>query len=186
MGDHILLFIFEKKSEVDRVLQSEPWSFDKHLVVLQHYENDVPIHKLAFNKVCFWVQVHDIPVRFMNCEVAEKLCDVTGEVRKSFDEAECDGGGFMWVRVTVDINQPLCRGRVITKEDGGQFWISFKYKRLPNLCYWCCCLSNDDKDCDVWINSERRLSEEAKQFGPSLRAPHFFLVKNNVVTVPGF
>ena len=34
VGDHILLFIFDNKKEVDKIFASEPWSFDKHLVVL--------------------------------------------------------------------------------------------------------------------------------------------------------
>ena len=74
----------------------------------------------------------------------EKLCGVIGDVYKPADEVDCDGGGFMRICVFVDVNRPLCRGRVVTKEDGSQFWVAFKYKRLPNLCYWCG--SQDDND----------------------------------------
>uniref|UniRef100_A0A7N2RF29 DUF4283 domain-containing protein n=1 Tax=Quercus lobata TaxID=97700 RepID=A0A7N2RF29_QUELO len=31
-GDHILLFVFDDKEDVERILANEPWSFDKHLV----------------------------------------------------------------------------------------------------------------------------------------------------------
>ena len=141
MRDHILLFIFDNKSEVDRVINSEPWSFDKHMVLFQHYNGEVPNRSLLFNKACFWVQLHDIPVKFMNIKVAKKLCDVIGEVCEPLDEVDCDGGGFMRIRVSIDVNQPLCRGRVVTREDGSQFWVPFKYERLPNLCYWCGCLT---------------------------------------------
>ena len=34
VGDHILLYIFDNKKEVEKIFASEPWSFDKHLVVL--------------------------------------------------------------------------------------------------------------------------------------------------------
>lgn len=112
IGDHILLFIFDNKSEADRVINSEPWSFDKHLVLFQHYNGEVPIRNLVFDKVHFWVQLHNILVRFMNVEVAKKLCEVIGEVCELADELECDGGGFMRIRVSVDVNQPLCRDRV--------------------------------------------------------------------------
>lgn len=45
----------------------------------------------------------------------------------------------------MDFSQPLCRGRVVSLEEGGQVWVSFKYERLPNICYWCGWLDHDDK-----------------------------------------
>lgn len=42
VGDHIVLFIFDSKLEADRVVASQPWSFDKHLVAIQRYENRMP------------------------------------------------------------------------------------------------------------------------------------------------
>ena len=34
-SDHVLLFTFENKEEVERIMSNAPWSFEKHLVVLQ-------------------------------------------------------------------------------------------------------------------------------------------------------
>ena len=36
-----MLFTFDNQQEMEKILASEPWSFDKHLVVLQRYEKDV-------------------------------------------------------------------------------------------------------------------------------------------------
>ena len=55
LGDNIVLFIFDNKIRVDRVIANEPWSFDKHLVVLQRYDKDKHKHDLAFNQAAFWV-----------------------------------------------------------------------------------------------------------------------------------
>uniref|UniRef100_A0A7N2R6A8 Zinc knuckle CX2CX4HX4C domain-containing protein n=1 Tax=Quercus lobata TaxID=97700 RepID=A0A7N2R6A8_QUELO len=60
----------------------------------------------------------------------------------------------MHARVSLDASLPLCSGRVISLGDDHQLWVSFKYKCLPNICYWCGCLDHDDKDCDIWIESE--------------------------------
>ena len=87
---------------------------------MQRYANDVPINELAFNKVPFWVKVHDIPCSFLTRKVAEKLCDTVGEVRKSIGAMDDVGGSFFRVRVMVDITLPLCRGRVISLTNGSK------------------------------------------------------------------
>lgn len=53
--NHVLLFTFEKKEEVERIMSNSPWSFDKHLVILQWYDKEVPLRALEFNKILIWV-----------------------------------------------------------------------------------------------------------------------------------
>ena len=185
MGEHVILFTFDNKYEVERILSSEPWSFDKHLIVLQRYEKDSNIQNMDFNRVVFWVQVHNIPSRFMNQEVAEQICEPIGTICGPQNGPEGDGGGFRRVRIEIDITQPLCRGRIISLEDGQKHWISFKYERLPHFCYWCGRLTHDDRDCERWIDSEGSLSTEDQQFGSWLRAPPFAASRKNVVVVLG-
>ena len=155
-------------------------------MVLQRFEADSDIEKLSFDLTHFWVQVHNIPVRFMNKKVAEGLCETVGQVCCLPIAPTEDGGSFMRVRVLVNISQPLCRGRVIVFEDNREQWVSFKYERLPNLCYWCGCLTYSDKDCDLWIESERTLVETEKQYGSWIKAPPFNGKNNSVVSIPGF
>lgn len=65
-------------------------------------------------------------------------------------------------------------------------WVSFKYERLPNLCYWCGCLTHADRDCDLWIDSAGTLEEKDKQYGSWLQAAPFMGARKAVVVVPGF
>lgn len=53
---------------------NEPWSFDKHLGIIQRYDKVRHIRDLDFKPVTFWVQVHDITTRFTNREVTEGIC----------------------------------------------------------------------------------------------------------------
>ena len=140
-GDHVVLFTFDNKEEMEKVIAAEPWSFDKHLVVVQSYDIDTAVGDLEFNRVSFWVQVHDLPVRFRRRKVAEQICEAIGRINASTDDSESEGDNFVRVRVSVDITQPLCRGRVISLDNDKELWVSFKYERLPNLCYWCGCLT---------------------------------------------
>ena len=34
-GNNIVLFVFDNLMEVDKILKSQPWSFDKHLIIMQ-------------------------------------------------------------------------------------------------------------------------------------------------------
>lgn len=74
LGNNILLFIFDNKLKIDKVFVNEPWSFDKHLGIIQRYNKVRNIHDLDFKLITFWMQVHDIPIRFMNREVVEGIC----------------------------------------------------------------------------------------------------------------
>ena len=186
LGEHKVLFVFDKLPDVDRIIQNQPWSFDKHLVVIQRYDSDTPAHNLIFNKATFWVQVHDIPLRYMTRQMAKCLCEIVGEVHKSTGAVDEEGGHFMRVRVTLDINLPLCRGRVITLAEGGKSWVAFKYERLPNLCYWCGRLDHDDKNCDLWIQSKGTLKTENQQFSSYLRVAPYTSAGKDVIFVPGY
>ena len=125
-GDHILIFEFDNAEEVEKILSSEPWSFDRHLVVLQKLANAIPVHDMALNTVSLWVQVHNMPISFLNRGVAEDLCDAVGKVDRSTSDVEVDRGSFFRVRVRVDISIPLCRGRVLSIEDEAEHWVTFK------------------------------------------------------------
>ena len=154
-------------------------------MVLQRYDKDTPVEDLMFNRTSFWVQVHDIPIRFMNQKVAEGICSTVGTVIRKPD-TEVDGGGFMRVKVSLDITRPLSKGRMVSLGQGKEQWVSFKYERLPNICYWCGCLNHDDRDCELWLDSEGSLKVEELQYGPWLRAAPVSRARKNVVSVPGF
>ena len=157
IGDHTILFVFYNNEEVEKNLASEPWSFDRHLVVLQRLEIASLVCGLAFNMVSIWFQVHNIPVSYLNRGVTEEQCEVIGEMDRTSTNAEVEGGSFIKVRVRVNVSLPQCAGLVLSIEDGKEGWVSFKFERLPNICYWCGCLYHANRDCDLWIESDGTL-----------------------------
>lgn len=171
---------------MERVLASEQWSFDKHLVVMQRYEYETSIDELSFNRASFLVQLHGIPLRYMTAEAAVKISFVIGEVAQPIVPKDLDRGKFLRLKISIDLSLPLCRGCLISLNNGKQTWVSFKYEQLSNLCYWCGHLTHDDKDCETWINNEGNLHLEERQFGLLLRALTFVPSRNTSVIVPGF
>ena len=133
-----------------------------------------------------WVQVHDIPIPFLNRGVAEDLCNAAGEVCKDTKLSEMEGGHYFRVKTTMDVTIPLCRGQKISLENGETGWVSFKYERLPIICYWCGCLDHADKDYDRWIESNGTPNPEDQEYGPWIRASSFVMPRKTVIKVPRY
>ena len=60
MGNHRVLFLFSEESDIDRVVASEPWTFDKYLVVLKRIQSQSEMKGLEFDSAHFWIQIHDL------------------------------------------------------------------------------------------------------------------------------
>ena len=86
----------------------------------------------------------------------------------------------------IDVTLPLCRGRLITMENGAKHWIRFKYERLPNLCLWCGRLTHNDKNCELWIESKGILSPDQQQFSSSLKAAPYSAKGKDVIFILRF
>ena len=41
-GNNVLLIVFDLEVDAEKVLQGEPWAFDRHLVALQRYDGSTP------------------------------------------------------------------------------------------------------------------------------------------------
>ena len=52
-SDHVVLFTFDNQTNLEQVLNTEPWSFDKHLMVLHRYDKEVDVSEIDFNMVAF-------------------------------------------------------------------------------------------------------------------------------------
>ena len=80
MGNHRVMFVFTNEEDVVRVMQGEPWSFDKHLVALKRVEKNTSIQYVIFDRTSFWIQVHDIPIRSTSMDMALEIVSLAGEV----------------------------------------------------------------------------------------------------------
>lgn len=72
--------------------------------------------------------------------------------------------------VDVDQDSFLGKGCWLVILGWSKVWISFKYERLPEICYVCSCLNHLEKDCEC--DTEFRMVSRSvmKLFGPSLKA----------------
>ena len=187
MGDHKVLFIFSEASDVDKVLLGEPWSFDKSPVALKKVQQHTDLKGLDFESASFWIQVHDLSLNSMTLGVAKDIVSTVGKVINcEADDKEYVGGNFMRVRVSIDLTKPLCRGQKLGLSNGDESWVSFKYERLPNVCYWCGRFTHHDKECFLWQKRKGTFKEEDQKFGSWLRANTPNFAKKTIVRVEGY
>ncbi|CAL2240421.1 unnamed protein product [Prunus armeniaca] len=98
-----------------------PWKFDKKLVLLEEPDGTVAPSKMNLKFGDFWVQIRNVPLLKMTKKLARSIGDRIG---KCIDISRCEGGevvgGFMRIRVRIDIAKPLWRGLRITFPGGLQ------------------------------------------------------------------
>ena len=71
--DNILLFEFEDILDLERVLEYEPWSYDRKLVVFQRTIDAELALLLDYSFTTFWMQIHNIPPNLVTQETEELI-----------------------------------------------------------------------------------------------------------------
>nr|POE66312.1 uncharacterized protein CFP56_75139 [Quercus suber] len=171
LGSNTVLIIFDDDAALMKILTQGPWSFDKYLIRPYKPKDDESADDAMFLHTSLWVQIHNLPLRRMTRENAEVIGNTLGIVEQVdvSTNGECRGR-YIRVRVHINIDQPLCRGRFVNMGETKPLWISFQYERLPIFCYWCGTLNHDEKDCKLWTDSGGTLSKDEQQYGAWLRA----------------
>ena len=175
-GDHILLFVFELETYAKQVLANEPWTFDKHAVLQQRFDDSIPSTYLRFTILKFLVQIYGLPMHMLDPDTTIEIGETLGQVTLCENPIELVGG---------DVSKPLYRGPKIALDDNEEIWVSFKYEKLPNFCYWCGLISHDGKDCEVWLVRKDSANTKHHQYGPWLRATPFNPGKTPFIVVTG-
>lgn len=160
MGENRFFFEFDNEYDLEKVLEHEPWTYDKHLVIMERVVDNIPISAIPLNFMSFQIQIHNLPMHCMT-EVCDSIGSSIGSLLQTTETKEQGNrGSFLRVRVWVDISKPLSRVRKIWLENRVIRWAALKYECLPNFCYWCGLVSHDDRDCEKWLGSKGTLRKE--------------------------
>ncbi|KAH7561088.1 hypothetical protein JRO89_XS10G0172000 [Xanthoceras sorbifolium] len=92
---------------------------------------------MQFNKVAFWIQLHNVPLLFMNKEIGKFL----GEQLGDFKEIDLGISGdclekYLRVRTAIDITQPLrriLRANLLGNDKNIVFIVELLVTRLENV-----------------------------------------------------
>ena len=98
-------------------------------------------------------------------ETTIELGESLGQVTPCENPNEMVGGDFLRVHVEIDVSKPLYQGRRVVLDNNEETWISFKYEKLTNFCYWCGLISHNGKDCDIWLARKDTGNTESHEYG---------------------
>ena len=115
--------------------------------------------------------MHELPLSMLDFEMAMELGEKIGTISFAKNLNELFGGDFLQIRFKVHVSKPLYRGRRVALDDKDEVWVSSKYEKLPNFCYWCGKVSHMDKECEKWLASKGTLTLDQQVYGAWFRAP---------------
>ncbi|KAH7851099.1 hypothetical protein Vadar_007269 [Vaccinium darrowii] len=168
-SNNTFLFKFDSVEDKLHILKDGPWSIMNNLLVLKGLEDGMIVSEIDFSRCPIWVQIHGLPVDKMSCSNAEIIgrrfgkllaIEVTGEgllINRS----------FLRIKVEIDTNIPLPKGFWLRRNgvSNPDIWVSYKYEKLPDFCYWCGRIGHDNRVCRFVTKEEGSTSG----YGPDLR-----------------
>ncbi|CAI8606586.1 unnamed protein product [Vicia faba] len=145
LSKNLFLFKFSTKRDMEYILRSDAWSFDKSLLVLARVSGEEQPFDLTMHFETFWVRIYELPLMLRPEAMAKKMRDILG----SFEEMDMKDAHpidrFLRIKVTIDLRNPLKRGTVVKFKEKS-LRVHFKYERLPTFCFVCRRIGHQLKD----------------------------------------
>ncbi|KAJ1394662.1 Zinc knuckle CX2CX4HX4C [Sesbania bispinosa] len=172
MGPNIYLFTISAVSSVKKILEGGPWFIMGHLLSLQNWVPEASVFEINYDFVKFWVQLHGMPLEFMNIKNARKIAEKIGAVQ-SIEDPFVEGQllrPFFRVKVEVNVKKPLLTGFCVPRKDLPKTLIFVKYERLQDFCYNSGVMGHDFRKC----KEEKAMAvhiPNGPRYGPGLAVP---------------
>ncbi|KAK3228835.1 hypothetical protein Dsin_000716 [Dipteronia sinensis] len=144
-------FHFKNLEDRKRILTRGPWSFDRAMILFDEPTGEGDIQSLSFNRIEFWIQIHNIPFLCMTEEIGIFLGKLIGEVRDIDLEAGKGGNGcHLRVHVAIASTEPLMRSLMVDLLGTGKITtMLLRYERLLDYCFKCGRLGHAMRECNV-------------------------------------
>ncbi|KAG5544810.1 hypothetical protein RHGRI_017305 [Rhododendron griersonianum] len=124
------------EDDLCRIISKGPWSIMGSILILRKWDQAKSFSDLDFSP--FWVQIHSLPLGFLNSKTGMVVAKSLGEVIAV--EEPGDRGrmtNFLRARVWLDISKPFKKGFFLRRSKEEDLWVRFKYERLSDFCYGC-------------------------------------------------
>ncbi|KAK5833329.1 hypothetical protein PVK06_017152 [Gossypium arboreum] len=162
LKESVILVKFGNTKNRKRKLNLSPCLFNQCLFAMLPYVKDQDTGACAFNLTPCWLRIFNIPLEYMERQVAMDVAKVIGEF-VAIDSCNKDEGWTEYIRLRViDISKPLRRVVHLVSTDGAEIVCATKYERLLTFCYIYGLISHSTQKCD-------RKKEQSKSNNTSLK-----------------
>ncbi|XP_050233442.1 uncharacterized protein LOC126681928 [Mercurialis annua] len=167
VGDNLFICEFFSKADRGRILREGPWHFDKQIILFEELNGNMQPNNLMLDRCPVWVRIYDLPLNCRGTAAVGKIGAKIGRIIERDDEEGKGWNMYCRIRVLIDTTKPLMRGTKVINLLGEHCWISFKYERIQNFCYWCGLLDHMEVECE-----DKPETTEVSEwpYGPGLRA----------------
>ncbi|KAJ4980585.1 hypothetical protein NE237_031422 [Protea cynaroides] len=133
-------------------MREAPWTVSGNLIILEHWNDQ---HSWTFDKVEFWVHLHNIPSELFDENMAPKLISFLRNVIQLIDGInQGQKTQFIRARTYIDICNPLRTCFNVKRKNGMEHMIKLKYERLPLYCFFCGIIGHDHFKCNLCFEFE--------------------------------
>lgn len=145
---NLFSFQFSDRRDLERVLSMEPWTFNKHILVLKEANPNIQPSAMEMDSVPFWVRFYDVPLSGRKEEILEQIGSRFGTVLE-IDKSTVKGmGRSVRMKILLNLGKPLRKGTKICIDKAATIWLPVKYERLQSFCYWCGRLGHSVIECE--------------------------------------
>lgn len=170
VGFNIFLCKFRNAHIKCKILEGDPWFFDKAMILMEEPKGDSCGEEVKFRYVSFWTHFHKLPFACFTRKSVKEIGSLLGRVEQIDleEESEQYWRKTLRIKIQIEVSLPLKRGIFLSSGTGGaDKWIKVTYEKLPDFCYGCGLLGHTIKECASDYGSK----EEELSYGRDLREP---------------
>ena len=82
VGSNLSHFKFKTEFEMERILKSNPWSFDNQVLLVQRWKQGMTTGNVKFDSVVIWIQIWGAPFDMVSPIVAAEIGSQLGRVEE--------------------------------------------------------------------------------------------------------
>lgn len=149
IGANTFTFQFHHWRDKNRVVEGQPWHFDKHAIIFDDIQGNLKPSEMNLFALPMWVRVYNLPFKGrLNLNNVEALGKKLGEFVKMDSSGSLGIDKSIRLRIKIDVRKPLIQRVKVKLRGGEEDFYEVKYERPPLFCYHCGLLGHGVKDCD--------------------------------------